>query len=125
MKIIIETIPHKEQRYDTVGDFFVDGDGTTQIRVSNMGNARYALMVAIHELVELALCEARGITTIAIDQFDIAFEAHRENYAAEPGDDPNAPYQNEHCFATGIERLLCAALGIKWADYDKACHCVS
>ena len=38
----------------------------------------------------------------------------------EPGDDPTAPYHREHCFATAVERMLIAALGVSWADYDQA-----
>lgn len=121
MKIVIETIPHQKQRYSTVGDYWVEADGTHRIVVSDMGNEQYALLVAVHELVEQALCEARSISEESISAFDIAFEAKRapENND-EPGDDPLAPYQNEHNIATSVERLLCASLGIKWSDYDKA-----
>ena len=122
MKIVIETIPHKEMRYDTVGDYWIDPDGTMQIRVSDMGNWKYELLVAIHELVEQNLCLDRGIKEEDISNFDIQFEKDREegkrSKEAEPGDDPAAPYRKEHFTATNIERILCEALGVNWKEYD-------
>ena len=67
------------------------------------------------------------------DAFDIAFEKEREALinaggtaeqhadivAAEPGDDRAAPYHKEHCFATGIERLMAAELDVAWHPYNK------
>lgn len=114
LSIHIKTIPHAEQRYDTCGDYWRDPDGTLQVRISDMGNTAYESLVMIHELAEHMLCEARGITNEQIDAFDFAYKGD-----GEPGDEPDAPYQNEHLIATGIEKMLCAALGIKWAEYDK------
>jgi len=114
LNICIKTIPHSEQRYDTCGDYWRDPDGTLQVRISDMGDARYEAMVMIHELAEQMLCDARGITCQQIDDFDFAYKGD-----GEPGFEPDSPYQNEHTIATGIEMMLCAALGIKWADYDK------
>ena len=101
MKINIETIPHKDQNYETVGNYWIDEDGTWQIRVSDMKNWKYELLVAIHEIVEYALCLEKGIKEDDITAFDIAFEAKREDgNCDEPGDDPKSPYQNEHLIAT-------------------------
>jgi hypothetical protein len=36
---------------------------------------------------------------------------------SEPGDDPRAPYYREHQFASGMERLMAAELGIDWQQY--------
>jgi len=121
MKIIIETILHQQQAYPTVGDWRRDPDGTLRIKVSEEIGDRHALLVAVHELVEVALCEARGITVAAVDAFDQNFEANRPkgNYD-EPGDDPAAPYRKEHFFATNIERLLAAELGVDWQQYEAA-----
>lgn len=126
MRIEIQTIPHSSQRYETVGDFLLDDDGAIQVRVSEMGNDDYAFLVAIHELVELWLCRKRNISFEAIDAFDIAFEAARpEGDLSEPGDDPKSPYRDMHCLATGVERMLCAALGLSWAEYDAAVNALS
>ena len=119
LKILIETIPHEEQRYATVGDWFIDPDGTIHIRVSDLGDYRKEVAIAIHELIEMMLCRDRGITQDEVDVFDKQFEASRvEGNDDEPGDDPEAPYVNEHCFATGIERLLIAEFGLSWKEYD-------
>ena len=121
MRIIIETIPHSDQAYPTVGDWRRDADGTLRIRVSEEIGDKHALLVAVHELVEVALCEDRGITTQAVDDFDKAYEAaRRPGNFDEPGDDPAAPYRKEHFFATNIERLVAAELNVDWQKYDEA-----
>lgn len=120
MKIQIETIPHDAQRYPTVGDYWADSGGVEQIRVSSMPDWRYEALVAVHELVEMVLVKQRGISEQAITEFDIGFEQAREagTVRGEPGDDPRAPYQREHFFATNLERLLAAELGVDWFEYD-------
>jgi|SRR6267154_4336810 len=124
MKTIIETIQHNQQKYSTVGDWRNDPDGTLRIRVSDMRNEDYEFLVALHEMVEQHLCKRRGITVEAVDEFDIAFEKQRASSVAistaEPGDNRFAPYQSEHCTACGIERIVAAALGVKWSDYEEA-----
>lgn len=121
MKYIIETIPHSEQRYKTCGDYWTDEDGTNHIVVSDMGDEDFALLVAIHELAEQYLCKKRGIAEPDITAFDIKFEAEKvEDSIEEPGDDVNAPYMNEHCIATAIERLMCAELNRPWKEYEEA-----
>lgn len=120
MRINIQTIPHNTQRYDTVGDYWIDSDGIWQIRVSEMSDWKKEFLVAIHELAELALITDRGINEEDIKSFDEEFEDKRTlgNFD-EPGDEPTAPYVNEHCIATAIERLMCVELGLKWKEYEK------
>ena len=119
MIIHIETIPHKDQAYETCGNFWVGMDGAWQIRVSDMGNADFEWLVAIHEFIEMKLCDKRGIKEEDITKFDIDFEAKRkEGNVDEPGDDPQSPYKREHFCATNIERMLSAELGIDWAVYN-------
>ncbi len=118
-QVIITTIPHKHQRYPTVGDWYVKNK-TLFVIVSKMGNKRYELLVAVHELIEKILCEHRGITQKKVDAFDRAFEkARKPGNEDEPGFDPRAPYREEHKFATRIELLLANELGIDWQKYDK------
>lgn len=113
-------IPHNRQRYDTCGDYWFDKNGVLQVRVSDMRNRNYQRMVLIHELVELTLCQDKGVSFSDIDKFDKAFEARRKpGNTDEPGDDDAAPYREEHLFATGVEKLICAKLGINWATYDR------
>lgn len=119
MKIIIETIPHASHRYPTCGDWFRDSDGTLHIKVSEEIGDKFALLVALHELIEVTLCEERGMACEQVDKFDIAYEKTRaENDDGEPGDSPDAPYRKEHFFATSIERLMCAEMGIEWNKYE-------
>ena len=121
MNIVVKTIPHAEQRYETVGDWWLDEAGDLQIRVSAMGEWKYEALVAFHELAEALLCKDRGITTEMVDAFDMAFEARREaGNTDEPGDDPNCPCRREHFFATSVERLLAAEFRVDWAAYDAA-----
>ena len=112
------------QPYPTVGDWRRDSDGTLRINVSSEIGEKYAALVALHELVEVLLCEERGITVEAVDEFDKAYEKQREKSltldTSEPGDDSKAPYRNEHCIATGVERIVAAALDVDWSDYEKA-----
>jgi hypothetical protein len=119
MKILIETIPHSEQRYPTCGDW-LEKDGVLHIRVSGEIGEESALLVALHELVEVTLCKRRGISEKAVDEFDIAYEKTRpENDDSEPGDSPDAPYRKEHFFATNIERLMAEQMGVDWAEHDE------
>lgn len=113
LNIEIKTLPHSEQRYSTTGDYFMDGDKLC-FRVSEIGDEKYELLVAVHELIERILCQNRGIRDLQIDEFDMS------SGADEPGDDPNAPYHREHVFATCIERLLAHELGVEWDDYERA-----
>jgi hypothetical protein len=114
MKITIETIPHNQQRYKTCGDWqWVNGD--LVVYVSEMGNWGYEAAVGIHEAVEAILCRAAGVPGTLVDAFDKAYDG-----IDEPGDEADAPYRNQHCFATAVERMLIAALGVKWSSYEQA-----
>jgi hypothetical protein len=121
MRITIETIPHENQRYPTAGDWLWPNEHNLLIRVSEMGDWRKEAAVAVHELVEAILCKADGVAEDAVDAFDRAYEADRTSLDdSEPGDDPTAPYHRQHCFATAVERMLIAALGVPWSEYDAA-----
>jgi len=115
MKILIQSIPHHQHRYSTLGDYWRDEDGTLQIRVSEMSDPRDMILCALHELVEVVLCEHRNIAEPDIMAFDVA---HPD--ADEPGDLPDAPYHKEHVFAEIVERLMAAQLERNWNDYGAA-----
>lgn len=120
LNIKIITIDHKDQRYETVGDWVWSSTGNLTIFVSNMGDWRKEFLVAIHELIEVFLCRERGITQEQVDSFDMQFEATREiGNTDEPGDSVLAPYHKEHFFATTLERAICQELGVDWFDYEK------
>jgi len=123
MNVKIEIIPNESQIYPTVGDWRFDDWGDLTIKVSDMKNWKYEMLVAIHELVEVCLCKERGIKQSDVDAFDIQFEKEREQglhlQDEEPGFAPNAPYLKEHTFATLIEKEMAVQLGVDWGIYDK------
>jgi len=115
MRILIMTQPHKLQRYNTVGDWLTQkSNGEVRIFVSELGSWRFEFLVAVHELVEAFQCLHDGVTEESVDAFDKQHVHHDQ----EPGDSPNAPYQKQHCLATGVERILAACLGVKWQEYE-------
>lgn len=130
MKILIESIPHSQQRYPTAGDWFCEEarmvtvqkeagteyiwiPRTLHIRVSKMNSSRSEQLVAIHELVEALACNWDGIPESAIDSWDNNFEG-----AGEPGDHPNAPYYEQHTLATAVERFMAQAFHISWKEHN-------
>ena len=115
-----KTIPHNQQRYDTVGDWWTDSYGW-HIRVSYLGDWRYQFLVAIHEFVEMAWCRWNGVDPSAVDTFDMQFEDNRkEGDYSEPGDARDAPYWKGHQFATAIERMAAVMLAVDWTAYEAA-----
>jgi hypothetical protein len=117
-RIVIEFIDHKSQRYNTVGDYFQSALlGETIIRVSNLGDERYEALVAIHELIEMVLCRHAGITDEQIDKFDMNWKDFEDRFG-EPGNDPKAPYFEQHQTAIRIERELAEQLEVDWDIYE-------
>lgn len=118
MNVDIKVIPHSRQRYPTVGDWWFERKNLS-IRVSEMGNWRYEMLVVVHELVEVLICKHEGITQKQVDRFDIAFEnARKPGNEDEPGDDARAPYRIQHGIASGVERICAALMGVDWNKYD-------
>jgi hypothetical protein len=119
--IKIKTVEHKDQRYDTVGDWYYTSEGNLVINVSNLGDWRKEALIAVHELIECILCRERNISEEEVTDFDITFENNRKpGNKNEPGDDLNAPYHYEHQFASIIERAIALELGINWQEYEKS-----
>jgi len=114
IKLRFQTILHARQRYDTVGDYLERG-GEDVFLISDCGDRRVELLVAVHELVEKMLAESAGVTNKIIDRFDLG---HPE--LQDPGDDPRAPCHRQHRTATRVERLLCEEMGREWRDYGRA-----
>jgi hypothetical protein len=125
MKIVVEFIPHQKQRYHTPGDYWIDKGGDLQIRISEMFPKWFSWLVLLHEMVEICLCMFSRVDFKKIDAFDMKFEkdrlAGKHAKEEEPGDDPDAPYHIQHCFATAVERMACAAMFLSWKKYDEAC----
>ena len=121
LDIHVKTVPDDHQRYNTVGDYFVDEHGKKVFVVSDMRDWHYEFLTVLHELVESALCKERGISDESIDAFDAHYEANRKDAdgMSEPGDSPDAPYHKEHVFASKIERMIADEMGIDWDNYNK------
>jgi hypothetical protein len=114
--IIIETIPHHDQRYDTAGDYqLVFGGKMIVVTVSDTGNPDFDFLCAIHEMVEAYLCQKRGINFKMIDKFDMS---HPDS--DDPGSLKNAPYRKEHFAATRVERAAALELDVSWREYEEA-----
>lgn len=123
MNITIKVIPHSEQRYDTVDDWTFDSEGNLNINVSDCGDWKKESCIAVHAICEALLCFDRGIDEPMIAAFDKIYEQEREvelhGPEEEPGNDPAAPYRNEHLFAESLERPLAKELKLDWDSYCK------
>jgi hypothetical protein len=120
MRIIIESIPHSQQRYDTYGDWQFIGDELI-IKVSEfpfpeqkIDQNTITYLIGLHEMIEAILCQKDGVTEQQVDEWD---KSHPE--LEEPGEDSRAPYFIQHQIASGFERGLCKFLGLSWEEYEK------
>lgn len=129
LSICIKSIPHSEQRCKgNVGDYWIDPDGTVQIRVSEceipgVPDWLAPFLIAVHEAVEERKTFMRGIKEPDIQAFDDRFYADQgegKRPAGEAGNAPDSPYKQEHRFAENIERLICAQFGLDWSVYEQA-----
>jgi hypothetical protein len=119
--VTIRVIPHNQQRYNTLGDWIPQSDGSLIIYVSDTGTDYYNHLIALHEYVEALLCEKNGIKEQDVMEFDLKFEKELHPMDADPGDDPRAPYYKEHQIATEIEDLILAGMGEDGVDYSVEC----
>lgn len=115
MRVEINVIPHSNQRYETIGDWQFKGD-ELQINVSDLGNIRYNVLVAIHEMIEAFECKFNGVTTEQVDAYDFS---HPNAGNANLDSNLDAPYYEYHNDATAVEWLLSRLFGIDWKDYCK------
>lgn len=123
LRIIIKVIPHSFQEYNTVGNYKTI-ENEMYVLVSNLDNEIYHKMVIIHELIEEALTKHKGITEQEITDFDLYYESRRKQGLvpefSEPGFDKNAPYRDQHAFASSVEYGMCAMAGLNFMEYDHA-----
>src|SRR6185312_4964921 len=135
LKIRLKSIPHKNQRYPTVGDFLWTKKGKLRVWISNLSHPNHELLVGLHEVIEAVLCRQLGIHTDDVDKWDEDYEAAREvlekegkqaffhcgceiTMTSEPGDDIHCPYGPMHKVATRCEKEIAKALQVVWKDYS-------
>ncbi len=128
MRVVIDFIPHNEQRYPTLGDWEkkeVDGQEVMLIRISKLGVRESEIAIAVHELIEALLCDHDEITSKEVDDWDFAFvEGQRKGEIGkdeEPGDHPKAPYHLQHVIAQRIENELVHSVGMTHRQHNLVC----
>src|SRR5258705_8885586 len=83
--VTVHVVPHSEQRYETSGDW-VWKDGGLVVTVSDLGDDRFNVLVAAHEVTEALLARRDGVTEQQVDTWDLS---HPD--AAEPGEVEGCP----------------------------------
>lgn len=128
MKVTIEVIPFEQQRKfngkPILGDWFFDEQtDVLSIKMVDLGDWRYNLLYARHEMDEAFLCKHNGISTKVVD-----------DWCNLPDDDPRvgesnpdsfsgygeAPYQAQHNDALAAEWIMSRLLGVSWDEYGAA-----
>jgi hypothetical protein len=113
-------IAHRDQKYDTAGDYWESDEGhngTWAIRLSELPDWRMEFLVLIHELIEMGLTKHRGISWDEITAFDTVGDGKDSD---DPGRITTAPYHKEHMFSENIEKILAEELEVDWIDYNRA-----
>lgn len=115
-EVIVDVIPHAQQRYNTCGDWQWKGVNNTNlsIKVSDTGNSDFNHLLAVHEYIEALLCKAFGIHAETVDEWDMSHED-----LDDPGDHILAPYHDQHKFATIVERMLAMEMDVDWDEYER------
>lgn len=119
-KTVIKSIPGKDQRYPTCGDYWEDKE-KIHIAITEQDNEDYEFLIMIHELIEFHLTKKRGISEEKITRFDLLWEEKKgrcETTADEPGNEPGCIYAKEHRFAENIERQIAHEMGLDWHIYN-------
>jgi hypothetical protein len=114
MRIEFKVVEPAAMRYPTAGDWEWLPDGALKLTVPDYGTTESgALLILMHELLEAFLCKRDGISDEAVTKFDT------ENpKLEEPGDDPRAPYHQQHLVAMAAERNLADGMGVDWDSHN-------
>jgi len=115
-EIHIKFIPHHQQDYSTAGDYWGYED-KWHVRISKTEDPKHQALVLIHEIVEMFLTEANGVSWEEIDKFD---KTGGGKDHPDPGTLKSAPYHNEHMLATQIEKRVAKMLGVDWKEYNQS-----
>jgi len=109
--MIMNCVPHRMQRYDTVGDWY-DASGVLHFTISKM-DADKEIETLLHEIFEWYLCQKAGITAAMVDRWDFEHED-----LIDPGYPPECPYSKQHRAALKISMLAVKLMGLNWKDYN-------
>jgi|SRR5579863_1212770 len=122
----IQVIPHEQQRYPTLGDFWWDEYGNLQIRISDLGDWRMNMGVAYHEFMESMFMKYNNISEPEQFTFDNWWEDQYNkglvtDGSDEPGfsKDPKNCYRDEHNIADYLEHAFITRLGVDINKYRK------
>jgi hypothetical protein len=124
-RVTIKVVPHKEQRCPITAQWSYTNDGTIEITISRMGDVRYEMLLALHELSEaITSTFVPGMDDATTDKFDDAFLQRRREgklppEGEEPGFAPDCPYGPQHHVATGTELTHAPWLGVNWEEYER------
>lgn len=137
MKIDYQLIDHKDQRYETSGDWWWDNyeipidEDTLHVRGSHISDWRLHFCEMIHEIFEAVFCRYMGITHQQVDAFDMPLEAAHQRgdshypcgcpnqRLSDPGRDIHSPYRIPHLMAETAEAIAGRFLQIDWKAYDE------
>lgn len=117
MNIHIKTIPGKDQRYPTCGDYFDTPEGK-KILITIQKDERYEKLIILHELIECWLAEHVGLPEQVITDYDLDWEERPQPKEDEPGNGYDCPYRDLHRIAENFERQLAVLLRVDWETYS-------
>lgn len=118
VEISIKFIEPSAQAYDTLGDYS-EKNNNWDVTISKMSDWRYSFAVLIHELIEMGLTKADGVSWGDVTKFDLQHPDYLD-----PGHHPEAPYHKEHMLAEEVEKHLIKMFGLDWHEYEKACDVI-
>lgn len=123
MRAKLQAVSAKLIRNKQCGDWHFGKRDSILAFSAKMDDPRSEVAVGIHEFIEAWLCRDAGITDEQVTQFDLTFELERSeglhSEDEENGDDPRAPYREQHQAATKVEKVVCEVLGLSWDDHCK------
>jgi hypothetical protein len=123
LSINFKVIPHKEQRYETFGDYWWDESGVLQARISDIGDDDMHFAGFLHEVFEAYSTNKKGVKEPDIMAFDEMFNKETDEglhkIDDEPGEDPRAPYKEDHLFANVLEKLAGIFLKVDEQEYQR------
>lgn len=132
LRINLQVIPHREQRYETVGDWWWDEEGVLQIRSSKMDNPRFEQLVLLRELVEVLLADwtrpretSRDYLLNRTEDHDKSFELARVDEFSESGYEPKSPVYREHMIASAFEHIAALLMRVNYNEYTRAVAALS